>query len=110
VTSDFNDSFSDLNRPGVFRLNIGVGKQTYQALFGAQTPQVKGGDPEGAATERSYDFTALDTLMPHPVYGRQYWLCVLSPSPTTFETQVRPLLAEAYALAVDKQSRRAKQA
>jgi Family of unknown function (DUF6194) len=28
VTGDRYDQFSNLNRPGVFRLNIGVGKQT----------------------------------------------------------------------------------
>ncbi len=27
------DRVSNLNRPGVFRLNIGVGKQTFQSLF-----------------------------------------------------------------------------
>ena len=51
-----------------------------------------------AALEDQYDFTALDTLMPHPEYAPQWWVCVLSPSDTTFE-QVKPLLAEAYAIA-----------
>src|SRR5438128_8626689 len=68
VTSDFNDSFSDLNRPGVFRLNVGVRRETFASLFGdARFPD----DPaEVAAT--GYDFTALDTLLPHPVYGRMH--------------------------------------
>jgi hypothetical protein len=34
VTSDLYDQFSNLNRPSVFRLNIGVGKQTFRSLFG----------------------------------------------------------------------------
>jgi hypothetical protein len=34
------------------------------------------------------------------------WLCVLNPSEATFE-EVRPLLAEAYALAVNRRARRA---
>jgi hypothetical protein len=126
VTSDINDSYSNLSRPSVFRLNIGVSKQTYQALFGQQKPQgervvpkvvAADSDAAGAARDdsgqsediqRSYDFTVLDTLMPHPVYGRQYWVCVLSPSHATFEAQVRPLLVEAYELAAGIRSRRAK--
>ena len=100
VMSDFNDSHSDLNRPGVFRLNIGVSKQTYQSLFGAQTFQGEDAAP-------GHDFTALDTIMPHPVYGRQYWVCILNPSQATFEARVRPLLVEAHGLAAGKRSRRA---
>ena len=89
VTNDEHDQASDLNRPGVFRLNVGVSKETFQTLF----------DP----TEK-HDFTALDKLMPHPVYGKMYWVCVLNPSPATFQA-VQPLLAEAYELAVRKRSR-----
>lgn len=91
VTSDKHDSFSNLNRPSVFRLNIGVSKQTYGSLFGPQ--------PSGAGAEGGYDFTALDRIMPHPVYGKMYWVCVLNPSEATSQA-VRPLLAEAYDLAV----------
>jgi Family of unknown function (DUF6194) len=82
VTSDAHDQASDLGRPGVFRLNIGVSKGTFQSLF-------------AAATEADHDFTALDRLMPHPVYGKMYWLCVLNPGPAISEA-VRGLLAEAY--------------
>lgn len=97
VTSDDGyDSSSDLNRPGVFRLNIGVSKATFQALLGAEVD-----------LENGYDFTALDRVLPHPDYGRQYWVCILSPSAATFETAVRPLLAEAYARSAGKSARRA---
>jgi hypothetical protein len=84
------DEASDLDRPGVFRLNIGVSKETYQSLFGP------GGE---------YDFTALDRLMPHPVYGRNHWVCVLNPSESTFST-VQPLLADAYGVAVNRLRRK----
>jgi hypothetical protein len=109
VMSDFNDSYSDLNRPGVFRLNIGVSKQTFQALFGAQMPKGEAREEAGQGQEAApgYDFTALDTILPHPVYGRQYWVCILNPSQATFEARVRPLLVEAYDLASGKRSRRA---
>ena len=101
VTGDNFDQFSNLNRPSVYRLNIGVGKPTYRALFGA--PAARAGDAE----ESGPDFTALDRVMPHPVYGRQYWVCVLNPSAATFQTQVQPLLAEAYYLAAGKHTRHA---
>ena len=89
VTTDEHDQFSDLNRPGVFRLNVGVSKQAFQSLFGSAS--------EG------HDFTALDRLMPHPVYGKMYWVCVLNPD-NTFEA-VKPLLAEAYEMAVRKRKK-----
>lgn len=98
VPDDTHDSFSDLNRPGVFRLNIGVSKQTFRSLFGAPPPRSAAGD----GVDSGYDFTALDQVMPHPVYGRQYWVCVLNPSDATFQSVVQPLLAEAYDLAVRK--------
>jgi len=92
TTNDEYDQFSNLSRAGVFRLNIGVSKQTFQSLF-----------PAG---DTGQDFTALDRIMPHPVYGKMYWVCVLNPSEATFQA-VRPLLAEAYDLAVHKHAKRA---
>ena len=38
---------------------------------------------------------ALDTVMPHPMYGRMHWICVLTPSEATFET-VKTHLANIY--------------
>ena len=93
VTNDLYDQFSNLNRPSIFRLNIGIGKQTFRSLFGENS--------------NSYNFTTLDQVMPHPVYGRMFWVCVLNPGDETFETQVRQLLAEAYDLAVSKHKRQA---
>ncbi len=108
VTSDIYDQFSNLNRPSVFRLNIGLGKQTFRSLFGGPSlPSGRDSGAESGDTSSGYDFTALDQLMPHPVYGRMYWVCVLNPSDQTFETQVRPLLAQAYELAVSKYKRQA---
>jgi hypothetical protein len=90
TTSDENDQFSNLNRPDVYRLNIGVSKATFKNLFDAV---------------RDYDFTALDRIMPHPVYGKMYWVCVLNPGTETFEV-VRSLLAEAYSTAKAGHERR----
>ena len=86
VTKDYGDfdNASNLDRPGVFRLNIGVSKETYAKLFDAA---------------EQFDFTALDRLMPHPVYGPNHFVCVLNPSDSTFEA-IKPLLSEAYKIAV----------
>jgi hypothetical protein len=100
VTNDEYDQASNLNRPSVFRLNIGVSKQTYHSLFGSGT--ARSGEGGGAAS--GYDFTALDRIMPHPVYGKMHWVCVLNPGAETFKA-VQPLLAEAYDLAVRKRTR-----
>ena len=108
VTSDIYDQFSNLNRPSVFRLNIGIGKQTFRLLFG-DPARTSGKDSVAESGENvgGYDFTALDRLMPHPVYGRMFWVCVLNPGDETFETNVRPLLVEAYELAVSRYKRQA---
>src|SRR5688572_14279651 len=98
VTNDAHDQASDLNRPGVYRLNVGVGKDTFLSLFGSQ-PSPPG---ESGVVDTGHVFTALDQLMPHPVYGHLNWVCVLTPSDETFQT-VGELLAEAHRLAVDRQ-------
>ena len=99
VTKDYGDfdRASNLDRPDVFRLNIGVGKDTYRSLFGPQPPS------PGAAgvVDTGHDFAALDQLLPHPFYATMSWVCVLNPSPATFQA-VQPLLAEAYELAVSR--------
>ena len=99
VTKDYGDfdHASNLNRPGVFRLNIGISKDTYRSLFGPQPSPANIGNTK-------HDFAALDTIMPHPVYAPQSWICVLNPSDTTFQA-VQPLLAEAYDLAVARFTR-----
>jgi len=108
VTSDVYDQFSNLNRSSAFRLNIGISKQTFRSLFG-EPLRPSGRDSAAIRGDPSsdYDFTALDQLMPHPVYGRMFWVCVLNPSDETFETNVRQLLAEAYDMAVSKYKRQA---
>ncbi len=90
VTKDYGDfdNSSNLDRPGVYRLNVGLSRETFQGLFG---------EPGGGG----HDFTTLDRVMPHPVYGRNHWVCALNPSEATFEG-LKPLLAEAYDRAVKR--------
>jgi Family of unknown function (DUF6194) len=83
VTTDEHDmgTPSNLARPGAFRLNIGVGKATFERLVGSMI------EP---------DYAALDTVIPHPVYAKQRWIAILNPSWSSFESVVKPLIAEAH--------------
>lgn len=101
VTKDYGDfdNTSRLDRPDVFRLNIGVSRDTFRELFGAAPGEQREQSP-------TYDFAALDRLMPHPVYAPQSWVCVLNPGAATFEA-VKPLLADAYAKVAARNARRA---
>lgn len=103
VVNNANDTASDLERPGVFRLNIGVKRATYGELFGPQPVFAK----DGGVIHTGYDYTALGTFMPHPIYAPMSWVCVLSPNAETFEKDVLPLLREAYEQDVAKHNKQA---
>lgn len=83
VTTDEHDmgTPSNLGRPGVFRLNIGVGKTSFERLVGSM---------------EAPDYAALDRVLPHPVYAKQRWVAILNPSRETFEDVAKPLIAEAH--------------
>ena len=83
VTTDELDEGapSDLARTGVFRLNIGVRRETFQRLVGSMD------EP---------DYVAFDRILPHPVYAKQLWISILNPSDATFRDVVLPLLTEAH--------------
>src|SRR5215470_13102186 len=74
VTKDYAgfDTASDLDRPGVFRVNLAVGRDRFAELFGFVPA-------EFAERQTEFDFTALDRVVPHPVYARQAWISVLVP-------------------------------
>lgn len=98
VTNDLYDQVSDLSRPDVYRFNISIGKTTFRSLF-----------PDYAKTQdesRHYDYTALNHLMPHPVYGKMYWCCILCPAEDTFQQSLKPLLEEAYQQAIQFYTKR----
>ncbi|SDD79411.1 DUF6194 family protein [Actinokineospora iranica] len=97
VTGDHYDQVSRLDRPGVYRVNIGLTKARYSELFGA-APTTRDGD---GVWETGFDYSTVDTLLPHPVYAGRHWVCVVSPGPATLDT-VRDLLAEAHRFAVHK--------
>jgi hypothetical protein len=83
VTTDEHDEGapSDLARAGAFRLNIGIGRETFERLVGSPDPP---------------DYAAYDLLLPHPVYAKQLWISILNPSDATFRDVVLPLIAEAH--------------
>jgi hypothetical protein len=81
VTTDEHDDASDLDRPGVFRLNLGVDRETFDRI---------------AAADSDQDYTAFDRLLPHPVYGQQHWISIVNPSEETFRETVIPLIALAH--------------
>jgi hypothetical protein len=84
VTTDEHDEGapSDLARPGVFRLNIGVGRATFERVAGASAAEP--------------DYAAFDRLLTHPVYAKQLWISILNPTDATFHDVVMPLLTEAH--------------
>lgn len=106
MVNDANDTFSNLDRPSIYRLNIDISKATFQAMFGTEKPRSIKQTAQGEPVFGGYDYTALDQVMPHPVYGQMYWVCILNPGDTTLETVVRPLLDEAYGMACDKYNKR----
>ena len=93
--NDF-DNASHLDRAGVFRLNLGIGKTSFQDLFGQQRDT---GDQER-------DYAALDQILPHPIYGSMYWISVLNPSAATFD-QLHPLVREAHDIMLERRRKKA---
>jgi hypothetical protein len=78
VTNDYDgfDTASNLHRPGVFRLNVAVGRARFENLLGYPPA-------EHAGRSASVDYAALDQILPHPVYAAQGWLSILCPGPRT---------------------------
>ncbi|MDP3705151.1 MAG: DUF6194 family protein [Legionellaceae bacterium] len=92
-----NDSASQVNRPGVFRLNLKISKATFIKLF----DNVPARPAAGSVVATGHDFTQRDTIMPHPVYGWMTWICVLNPSEATIaRMESLHLFDEAYQAAV----------
>jgi hypothetical protein len=92
-----NDKSSNLMRNEVFRLSIGVSKETYFKYFEEKPPRPE----KGGIVNIGHDFTKINILMPHPVYAWMSWVCVLSPSNELFE-EIYPLIVEAHSNAIGK--------
>ena len=91
--NDF-DTVSNLNREGVFRINIGVSKETYESLL-AET------DSENV------DYSVLDLFLPHPHYSKQHFVCILNPSQKNAEV-TRQLMVEAHSISTSRQLKKSR--
>ncbi|HET7019010.1 MAG TPA: DUF6194 family protein [Streptosporangiaceae bacterium] len=100
VTKNYDgfDEASDLNRPGVFRLNISVGRTAFQELVGYPPA-------EHADRADHIDYTAIDQLFPHPVYSPQAWVSIINPGERTSDL-ARSLITSAHAQAAERHRRR----
>ncbi|MBK1792928.1 hypothetical protein JHL21_00275 [Devosia sp. WQ 349] len=65
------DDQSNLDRQGLFRLNIQTDRDTFERLFP--------GFDKSTSPAESFDLTAIDTLFPHPVYAKMRWVSVITP-------------------------------
>lgn len=77
VASDYPgfDTLSRLDRPGVFRVNVSVGRRAFEDLLGY---------PPAAAGEHAPDaYDAADVFLPHPLYATQGWVSVVCPGNAT---------------------------
>lgn len=76
-----NDKASNLNRPRVFRLNIGLTPEKYIEIFSSRPSRPS----KGRVIAGNYDFQALNTFIPHPVYGWMGWIAINNPDQDNFE-------------------------
>ncbi len=90
-----NDKASDLNRDGVYRLNIGIRKTTFQTLFKELPKRPKAAE----VVNMEYDYTVLNQILPHPVYAWMGWISILNPENIK---EIEPYILEAYAYAKEK--------
>lgn len=92
-----NDKASHLDRQNIYRINIGIRKETFQRMFG----EIPKRPAKGGIVAMDYDFTKIDTIMPHPIYAWMGWINILNPSEQTFE-KIKPLIQEAYEFSQEK--------
>jgi Family of unknown function (DUF6194) len=92
------DTESDLDRVGIFRVNIAIGRSSFERLLGYAPA-------EHAAHHDEFDYAATDVLLPHPTYATQGWVSILNPAERT-SVQLRRLFDDAYDLAVRRYARR----
>jgi len=91
------DEASQLERPGVFRLNLDLGRAEFEKLFGFPP---KDFDEHKA----EFDFARLDTFVPHPGYALYGFGSIVMPGPQMLP-EIDRLLAIAHTRAVDRHER-----
>jgi erythromycin esterase-like protein len=91
------DEDSRLDRSGIFRLNIEMGREEFQRQFGYPPA-------EFSRRRQGIDFTRLDEILPHPAYGAHGWACILNPSLQRLP-DIDRLLAHAHRRALNRHQR-----
>ncbi len=92
--SDY-DNVSKLNRDGVFRINIGISRETFNNLITETNFQ-------------STDYSVLNVFLPHPDYAKQHFVCILNPSDENVEV-TKNLIVEAHSIADRRLQRKTEQ-
>ena len=92
------DAESRLDRDGIFRVNIAIGRSSFECLLG-HAPK------EHATHHDEFDYAATDVLLPHPTYASQGWVSILNPAERT-SAQLPELLENAHGLAARRYARR----
>ena len=92
-----NDKASNLDREGIYRLSIGISKESYESLFGARPKRPS----KGGIIDTEHNFTKCNVLMPHPIYAWMSWVQILNPSESKL-TDIFGLIAESHVNAVNK--------
>ncbi|MBB5477092.1 DUF6194 family protein [Micromonospora parathelypteridis] len=96
------DEAAQLDRPGVFRLNLDLGRAEFERLFGFP--------PKAFEEHRhAFDFARLDTLVPHPGYALYGFGSIVMPGPQMLP-EIDRLLAIAHGRAADRHERAARRA
>ena len=97
VTKNYpDDTTSDLDPAGRWRVNIHVDRTTFRELTGG---------PGRGDTTGTVDPAASDVVLPHPVYGTAGWVAVVNPGARTADTVLR-LLRDAHDAARTRFERR----
>jgi hypothetical protein len=102
VTGDRYDAASRLDRDATtYRVNLGAPRSTYEQLFGPAPRQAAGRE----VIDTGFDYSATDTLLPHPFYAPLHWVSVVNPGVRT-GVRLAGLTEEAHALAKSQYDRR----
>lgn len=79
VTKDYpGDTVSALDPATRWRLNIHVGSTTFEQIIGEAPKNLAG----------SWDFSATDVVIPHPLYRSQGYIAIVNPGAKTTSTAI----------------------
>ncbi|WP_435207188.1 DUF6194 family protein [Micromonospora sp. bgisy143] len=96
------DEAGQLDRPGVFRLNLELGRAEFEKKFGFA--------PAAFEEHRDdFDYARLDTLTPHPDYALYGFASIVMPGPQMLP-EIDRLIAIAHRRAVDRHERATRRA